>query len=1015
MWLRTALVTLLSTTAAANVAAQAVASPLTFSPSDYASDSGARAVVAADFDLDGATDFATANAGANTIDVFMNREFSGGGFTLRRYAVGAGPFDLTVSDFNFDSYPDLVVAAADADEIDVLFGAAGGQFQAPIRIPVSGNPRGVAVGYFGLSSTFGYSIVYSSFSSGTISFLDYDYETATFTRGLTLNAGTNPQGIAIGQFKASGGYPDIVVANSGGSQMTVFYNSGSTFSRAELKAPTGARGTHLNVIVAADFDKDGRTDLAAASTGDNYVAVWMNSSSGLKWTANLTGAISSPRGIAAEDLNADGRPEIIVANRSSNSVAVFVASASSPFFTTPQSISSGSGSRAVAAADFDGDGRIDLATGNEYAKAATVQWNRTGSSGGTGATAFVLRALPDVTADPWTVGGPYAVADFNHNGIPDIVVGDGVVLDAKTAVKVDSGRASASISSALVADFNEDGDVDIAQDTYYNPSPQDPSQSARALDLMLGDGTGHFTRGTSLPFNFPRGMATGDFNRDGHADLVVFDDTGAGVTRNIFLGRGDGTFAASSQPAATYDYLTGTGDINGDGKLDLVVWNYYTEQITIYFGDGRGGFPTQTVVGTDDGLYGAHIADLNGDGRADIVALKNGTALVTWLGQRDGTLSAPLFNDLPESAYDLVVADLTGDSHPDVLTSEGTLAIGRGDGTFSMNRNLNITFTDALAADIDRDGLIDLFIGTFDYTAMALYNRRVEPSNTAPVAKAWPHTMTLPFAAQFDEESFTLMANKSFDPDIDPISITWFEKDRVLGNSAVLDVALAPGTHVITLVVRDTAGAESRDTATITITPYTEIVAHTAEISATHGGWTSTNDSTAADGTTLWHPNANAAKLAEPLANPVNYVEFSIPADPTQAYKLWLRLKAQGNSPSNDSVFVQFDGAVDASGKPIYQIGTTSGLAINLEECSGCGLSGWGWRDEAWGTSGAIGTVTLQFPPENGSMWHRVRIQTREDGVMVDQVVLSSATYASKRPGAVKNDRTILTQTIPEG
>ena len=81
--------------------------------------------------------------------------------------------------------------------------------------------------------------------------------------------------------------------------------------------------------------------------------------------------------------------------------------------------------------------------------------------------------------------------------------------------------------------------------------------------------------------------------------------------------------------------------------------------------------------------------------------------------------------------------------------------------------------------------------------------------------------MTLPFVAQFDEESFTLMANKSFDPDIDPISITWFEKDRVLGNSAVLDVALAPGTHVITLVVRDTAGAESRDTATITITPYT--------------------------------------------------------------------------------------------------------------------------------------------------------------------------------------------------
>jgi hypothetical protein len=907
-----------------------------------------------------------------------------------------------------------VVAAADANEIDVLFGAAGGQFQAPARIAVSGNPRGVAVGYFGLASS--YSIVYSSYTSGTISFLDYDYETASFTRGATLNAGVNPQGIAVGRFNPSGGYPDIVVANSGSSQMTVFYNSSGTFSRAELKAPAGARGTHLNVIVAADFDKDGRTDLAAASTGDNYVTVWMNSATGLKWSANLASSISSPRGIAAADLNVDGRPEIIVANRGSNSVTIFVANASAPFFTTQQSVSAGSGSRAVAAADFDGDGRVDVATGNEYARAATILWNRSGSGGGTGATAFVLRALPDVTPDSWVMGGPYAVADFNHNGIPDIVVGEGVVLDAKTAVKVDSGRASASISSAVAADFDEDGNVDFAQDTYYYPSPQDPSRTARAVDFMIGDGTGHFKRGTSLPFTSPRGMVTGDFNRDGHADLVVFDDSGAGVTRNVFLGHGDGTFSTSVQPATTYDYVTGAGDIDGDGTLDLVVWNFYTQQINIYFGDGSGDFPTGTVLATVGSLYGTHVADLNGDGRADIVALKNGTTLVSWLGHDDGTLSAPLFSDLPESAYDLVVGDLTGDGHPDVLTSEGTLAIGRGDGTFAMKRNLNLAFTDAVAADIDRDGLVDLFIGTFDYTAMALYNRRVEPPNSAPIAKVWPHTATVSFVSQFDEEGFTLMANKSYDPDIDPISYTWLENDRVLGLHNVLDVDLAAGTHVITLVVRDNSGAESRDTATITITPYQEIVAHTVSFGTPHGAWRYTEDTTAAEGATLWHPNANAAKLAQPLANPVNYVDIGFAADPTQVYKLWVRLKAQGNNPFNDSVFVQFDGAVDgSSGAPVYEIGTTSGLAVNLEECSGCGLSGWGWRDEAWGTRGAIGTVTMRFPPNNGSMWHRLRIQTREDGVMVDQVVLSAVTYANRRPGAVKDDRTILVQTVPEG
>src|SRR3954462_9149596 len=184
MWLRTAVAALsLSTIVAAGVAAQA-ASPFTFSRSDYTADAGARAIAAEDFDLDGALDFATVNAGANSVDVFMNHEFSGGGFTLRRYPVGAGPFDLAVSDFNFDSYPDLVVAAADADEIDVLFGAAGGHFLAPKKIAAPGNPRGVAVGYLG----FGYDIIYSSYNYGTITILHYDYSTGEFTTGLTLNA-----------------------------------------------------------------------------------------------------------------------------------------------------------------------------------------------------------------------------------------------------------------------------------------------------------------------------------------------------------------------------------------------------------------------------------------------------------------------------------------------------------------------------------------------------------------------------------------------------------------------------------------------------------------------------------------------------------------------------------------------------------------------------------------------------------------------------------------------------------
>jgi len=986
---------------------------LTFSRSDYPSDAGARAIVSADFDGDGAPDFATANAGSNTVDVFMNQEFAGGGFTVQRYPVGAGPFDIAVADINYDGYPDLAVAAADADEVDVLFGAEGGHFQAPVRLAAPGNPRGVAIGYLGID--YGYSIVYSSYTSGTITLLTYDYNSATFTPGPTLTAGKNPQGIAIGNFKTSPGYADIAVANTGGSPITLFLNtSGGNFTRTELKAPAGMGGTHLSVLTTADFDKDGRSDLAAASTADNEVALFMNSTNGLQWTTRFKGSeVSSPRGIVAADLTNDGRPDLIVANRATSSVTIFIAHTTSPVFSTNQVVTSGSGSRAVVAGDFDGDGRVDLATGNEYLHAATVLWNHTVPGGGTGATAFRLQALPDVTAEPWVVGGPYAVADFNRNGTPDLVVADGVILDTTTAVKVDVGRQSPYSMAAVAADFNEDGNADFAQVTSYHVS-DNPWTDGTVVDVLNGDGTGHFTLGTSIPVTYVRGMVTADFNRDGHADIVLLDAGPSGTVRRVFLGRGDGTFAESDQATTPDDYLLGVGDINGDGKVDLVVWNFSPLTIGAYLGDGKGAFPAERTAPTVGGAYSAHVADLNGDGRSDVVAARNGTALVAWLGQSDGSFSAPLLSELPESAYDLAVADLTGDGFADVLTSEGTLAVGRGDGTFGMNRTFNVLFTEAIVSDINHDGLPDLFIGTYDYTAMALFNLNKEAPNAPPIAKASPQSLTVPFVTQFDEEGLTLMGNRSYDPNLDLMSYTWLDGDTAIGNDAVLSTTLAPGTHHLTLIVRDNAGGEGRDSATITITPYEEIVIHPAYMSANHGAWTFGTDSTAADGAMVWHPNANAAKLAAPLASPTNYIDVGFPADPTQEYKIWIRLKAQNNSAYNDSVFVQFDGAVDGAGAPVYRIGTTDGLAVNLEECNGCGLSAWGWRDEAWGTRGAIGTATVRFPAEAGSrMFHTIRIQTREDGVIIDQIVLSSVKYKTARPGAVKNDATILMSTVP--
>ena len=120
-------------------------------------------------------------------------------------------------------------------------------------------------------------------------------------------------------------------------------------------------------------------------------------------------------------------------------------------------------------------------------------------------------------------------------------------------------------------------------------------------------------------------------------------------------------------------------------------------------------------------------------------------------------------------------------------------------------------------------------------------------------------------------------------------------------------------------------------------------------------------------------------------------------------YRLWIRGTATLNHYANDSAYVQFDRSVDQAGVPVYRIGTTSATTYTLEDCSGCGLSGWGWQDNGYGT-GVLGP--LVYFATSGPQ--RIRVQVREDGLGIDQIVLSSQKYLQLAPGAAKNDTVIL-------
>jgi regulation of enolase protein 1 (concanavalin A-like superfamily) len=171
--------------------------------------------------------------------------------------------------------------------------------------------------------------------------------------------------------------------------------------------------------------------------------------------------------------------------------------------------------------------------------------------------------------------------------------------------------------------------------------------------------------------------------------------------------------------------------------------------------------------------------------------------------------------------------------------------------------------------------------------------------------------------------------------------------------------------------------------------------------SAVVGNWQINEDQTAAGGWSVHQPDSGAAKIPSAGNDPANYVEASFLAQAGVPYHLWLRMRADHDSYSNDSVWVQFSDSVDSSGNPTWRIDSANGTAVVLEDCSNCGEQGWGWNDNGYGTAGAPVTFAT-------SGWHTIRIQQREDGVAIDQIVLSSDRWATVAPGANQRDTTIL-------
>ena len=333
------------------------------------------------------------------------------------------------------------------------------------------------------------------------------------------------------------------------------------------------------VIRVADLNGDARPDLALVTNGLSgggiEASVLLNDGAGGFSASSFDTGLGVPQGFVLSDFNGDGKPDIAMTSYNFSSVRIFLNNGSGGFGQSHVDIpftSQGQSplTRDLFAADLNHDGKADLVVSTPGTNSLQVLLG----NGSGGFTQLAQVNLP-------TNFGLLATADVNNDGAPDLILGGSGAAGTLAVMLGDGsgGFATAIVSSGsdvtsqvATGDFDNDGklDIAIAGGTITSPPTVSP-----AIVIMSGDGTGHFTKTSSVVVNQIAGLTVADFNNDAKSD-VAFTAGDTHVT--LLLGDGAGALGSPIQ-VDTPGQSPGNQrivafDSNGDSRPDLAVANY---------------------------------------------------------------------------------------------------------------------------------------------------------------------------------------------------------------------------------------------------------------------------------------------------------------------------------------------------------------------------------------------------------------------------------------------------------
>jgi hypothetical protein len=622
-----------------------------------------------------------------------------------------------------------------------------GQFVEAPQFAAGTNPQAVAWGDFNGDGKL--DLVVANSGGNNVSVLLGNGD-GTFQAQTTLTTLTQPQGVAVGQFTSSGNQ-DIVVTEAGSNKVSIFLGNGDgTFQpRQDFATGKGPWG-----VAAGDFNKDGNLDLVVTNSIDGTVSILLGNGDGTFKAHADHNTGFNPYSVVVTDLDQDGNLDVAVAcnvNTTNNGANVGVVSVlrgngdgtfqnQLQFYPQPNPVS-------IVAADFNGDGFPDLAVADQKGNAVTIFLGN-----GKGGTSWNLLAPANYPTAAFPTG--VTVGDFNGDGNMDLAVSAGngnsvsVLLgNGDGTFQPQIGYGTADIPySPIAEDFNGDGKTDLVV----------ANSGSNSVSVILGNGDGTFQTRVDYPAGSnPYSVATGDFNGDGVPDLVVansncpgFPSCGAG-TISLLLGNGNGSFQVPVQ------YSTGTNTdpravavgnfVSSSKVLDVVVANYATNTVSVFVGNGDGTFQGHVDYNVGSEPTSLAIGDFNGDGNPDLaVANFNSNNVNILLGNGDGTFRSGATYSVGHGPISVAAAKLYQDKNLDLVVvnesdNDVTILQGNGDGTFTAQAatpNVGGNPQQVVVADFNGDGVMDMAVA--DFKAAQVSVLLGNPNGTFGTAQPFP-------------------------------------------------------------------------------------------------------------------------------------------------------------------------------------------------------------------------------------------------------------------------------------